>query len=158
MELLIREKRITDLMDLLELFRAGDELHFSAHPELFQDCGDDFRRQYVHNLLTSHNTNFFIAENQGEILGFISVMVREAIPLPVLTPRRYGVIENIVVKAQHRQKGVAHALLAQADEWLKAQGIYEVELNVYFFNQPAKALYEKEGYTPVSQKMHKSLK
>lgn len=157
MDWIIREKKMEDLEGLLELFREGDAYHRAAHPELFKDGGDDFRREFLRSVLTGKNANLFIAESMGLIIGFVYVFIREALALPVFVPRRFGSIDNLFVREDWRGKGVARSLLWEVEKWLKGQGIIDVELNVYEFNQQAIALYEKQGFTTVSRKMNKSL-
>lgn len=158
MDWIIREKKMEDLEGLLELFREGDAYHRAAHPELFKDGGDGFRREFLRSVLTGKNANLFIAENEGTIIGFVYVFVRETLALPVFVQRRFGSIDNLFVQENWRGRGVARSLLQEVERWLKNQGISDVELNVYEFNQQAIALYDRLGFTTISRKMVKSLR
>ena len=74
-----------------------------------------------------------------------------------MVKRKFAVIDNIGVHPDHRQQGLATALMKSAEEWAKEKGAQNMELNVYLFNSNAQLLYNKLGYSPISQKMSKTL-
>jgi ribosomal protein S18 acetylase RimI-like enzyme len=66
-------------------------------------------------------------------------------------------IYDIEVDAAHRGAGYGRALLAAAEDAVRARGVGAVELNVFGDNARAIRLYETSGYRVVTQQMRKSL-
>ena len=64
---------------------------------------------------------------------------------------------EIEVDEDHRGSGYGRALLAAAEEVVRARGVGAMELNVLGDNARAIGLYRSSGYTTVNQKMRKSL-
>ena len=59
---------------------------------------------------------------------------------------------NIAVHPNHRRKGIAEALVMALVEELKAAGSRCLTLEVRASNEPAKALYEKLGFSQVGRR------
>ena len=56
---------------------------------------------------------------------------------------------NVAVHPDYRRKGISEALVAELVEALKKQESHCLTLEVRVSNEPAKALYEKLGFTQV---------
>jgi len=74
-----------------------------------------------------------------------------------MVPRRFLVIDNIVVRKDSRRQGVGRLLLERAEQWALARGADMVELNVWEFNTGARLFYQALGYETASRKMWKQL-
>ena len=59
---------------------------------------------------------------------------------------------NIAVDAHYRRQGIAQALVEALVAQLKEKGNHSLTLEVRISNQPAIALYEKLGFTPVGRR------
>lgn len=88
------------------------------------------------------NTKFFVAEKDGEIIGYIGVqnIVGE------------GFITNVAVLPDHRGCGVGTALLNTAAEFCKSTGIVSLSLEVRKSNLTAIKIYEKAGLKAVGKR------
>ncbi|BCB77640.1 GNAT family N-acetyltransferase [Phytohabitans flavus] len=64
---------------------------------------------------------------------------------------------DIEVEPEFRGAGYGRALLAAAEEAVRAQGLAELELNVFGHNPVAMSLYATSGYRVVTQQMRKTL-
>ena len=67
-------------------------------------------------------------------------------------------IYDIEIDEAHRGAGYGRALLAAAEDAVRAHGVGAVELNVFGDNTRAIRLYETSGYRIVTQQMRKSLR
>jgi ribosomal protein S18 acetylase RimI-like enzyme len=159
MDIRIRPATLQDYEALLPLFEDIDAQHRQHHPERFQKpAGPAREREFLLAALADEQTGFFVAEANGDLVGHVHVIVRETPPLPILKPRRFAHIDEIVVKAAYRGQGVGHLLMKQAEAWAVAQGATAIELGVYEFNQQAQEFYRDLGYGTFHQRMGKELK
>jgi ribosomal protein S18 acetylase RimI-like enzyme len=158
MDIRIRQAIPQDYEALLPLFEDVDALHRQHHPERFQKpTGPARERDFFLTALAGEQVGFFVAEVSGELVGHVQVVVRETPPVPVLKPRHLAYIDEIVVKAAYRGRGVGRLLMAQAEAWAKTNGATAIELGVYEFNQEAQAFYRDLGYTTFHRRMGKAL-
>lgn len=158
MEVNIRNAVAEDYPALCELFDGVDALHRDNLPHIFQRPDGSIRDQeYFLGLMADENVGLFVAEIDGELIGFIHVIIRDAPPLPIFVPRRYAIIDSLGVKTEAQGRGIGRKLMDIAREWALAKGATAIELNVYEFNQTAIAFYQKLGYCTLSRKMIKRL-
>jgi len=159
MELHIREAVASDYDSLCVLFEETDALHRENLPHIFQKPEGPVRdEEYILGLISDKNAALFIAQIGREPVGAICVIVKESPAVPIFVPRRYAVIDNLVVKGSVRRRGIGRALMKRAERWVRAQGMESIELNVWEFNQDAIEFYRKVGYETASRKMSKWLK
>ena len=83
--------------------------------------------------------------------------MRESPDAPMFVARRFGQINEIVVKADRHRSGVGQLLMKQAHDWLSGQDVNQVQLHVWTFNENAIRFYQALGYTILSQVMSRSL-
>jgi ribosomal protein S18 acetylase RimI-like enzyme len=141
-----------------DLFDEINELHRLALPGIFQQpAGRIIQRDYFLSVLKDEQAAVFFAECEGQVAGFIYVLIREASAYPLLVPRQYGVVDTLTVRPAFQRTGVGRALMRQAEEWIASQGVNTIELTVYEFNRGAQAFYEGLGYATYSRKMSKKL-
>lgn len=73
------------------------------------------------------------------------------------TGDRQTYIFLVYVEPAHRRRGLATALLAQAESWAQSQGDRSLSLQVYADNPGAIALYERSGFAVESLGLRKRL-
>ncbi len=81
-------------------------------------------------------TRFFVAEKDNSVLGYVGISA-------ILDE---GYITNIAVFPEHRQKGVASALMNSLFEFTKENGLSFISLEVRESNNAAILLYKKFGF------------
>ena len=159
MEVSIREATGDDYNSLCELFDEIDTLHRHNLPHIFQKPDGSAREQnYISGLIADENNGLFVAEAGSKLVGFVHAIVRDTPVFPVFVPRRYAVVDSIVVKSGFQHHGIGRTLMEKVQEWAIAKGASSIELNVYEFNQTAISFYERLGYQAFSRKMSKELK
>ncbi len=159
MEISVRKATIDDYNAMCELFNEIDALHRDNLPRLFRKPDGAAReRDYYSGLIADENTALFVAEAGGELVGFVHAMVRETPALPVFVPRRYAIVDGIVVKSGFQNRGIGRTLMEKMQAWAIAKGATSIELNVYEFNRTAISFYESLGYQTLSRKMSKDPK
>ena len=161
MGITIRQAGEQDYEIYCGLMNEINELHRLALPGIFQKPpGRIIDQDYFMSLLNNDQGAIFFAFHgyEGQAAGFINVLIRETPAYPMLMPRRYGVVDTLVVRPAFQRTGVGRALMNQAEAWAASQEVSEVELNVYEFNLGAQAFYRQLGYTTYSRKMSKKLR
>jgi len=159
MEISVRKAAADDYNALCELFDEVDSLHRDNLPHLFQKPDGAAREpDYYAGLMKDENVALFVAESGKKLVGFVHAIVRDTPAFPVFIPRRYAIVDGIVVKAGFRNRGIGRTLMNQMQEWAIAKGATSIELNVYDFNEAAISFYERLGYQTFSRKMSKALK
>ena len=154
MEYMIREATQADYSSLCELFAEADAHHSQAVPNVFRPASGPARSpQYIADILANENSRLFVAEREGQVIGLVHIDIREAPDHPIMTPRRYAKVDDLVVGKSFRRSGIGRSLMARAHQWACERGVHQVELNVWEFNQSAIVLYEKLGYTTAARRM-----
>jgi len=88
-------------------------------------------------------TAMFVAEDDtGERLGYIHLEPGT----DYYDPIEHGHVADLVVAAAGEGRGVARALMAEAEAWAKRRGYHSLSLTVFAQNERARALYERLGY------------
>lgn len=97
-----------------------------------------------HALLQSGLTTVFVAEVEARPVASCTLVI-----VPNLTRggRSYGVIENVVTHAAHRQRGLGHAVLQAALDAAWAAGCYKVMLASGSQQEATLRFYEAAGFT-----------
>jgi GNAT superfamily N-acetyltransferase len=152
----VRPATLKDYVGLSEVFQEADLMHSGALPDLFRPVPGPARgRDYVAEIINGENSVVLVAEQDGKLIGAVHAEVREAPVIPLVTPRRFAVIDALVVTRPHRRKGVGAAVAGELQRWVKAKGISQIELTIYEFNKPALAFYQKLGFRTASRRLRK---
>ena len=141
---MIREMNLNDYEDVRILVRQIHELHLSNRPDIYND-GESFPKEYFEKVLSdANNLNYVYVENK-KIVGVLNATLQHTNPLPIIKPRTYYFIENLVVDKNHRRKGIAKKLFNYLTLKAKENNIDSIELNVWSFNTEAIKFYESMG-------------
>jgi GNAT superfamily N-acetyltransferase len=91
--------------------------------------------------VASADANHLVAEIDGEVVGFSSLHFRDRLNHP--TPD--GWIPDLIVAASARRRGVARALLTEAERICRERGCWSLTLESGFQREEAHVLYEEYG-------------
>lgn len=107
-----------------------------------EDYSPDRYEGYVHIFSAIGPKKVFVSlREQGNLIALGTVVVE----------RGWAGLSNIVVGAQHRGKGAATALLRSLVDWSLCNGAEQLYLQVLKDNSPALSLYQKLGFSPLSE-------
>lgn len=159
MKINFRKATVEDYNNLFELFDEIDTLHRDNLPHIFQQASGPVREQdYYSGLIDDKNVGLFVAEIGGKLVGFSHAIVKDTPAIPILVPRRYAIVDSIVVQAGFQNRGIGRKLMDKMQVWAIAKGATSIELNVYEFNEAAISFYKNLGYQTISRRMNKELK
>ena len=136
----IREAEPRDAAALVSLARA-----VSREPERWLLSSTDWRapaaeRRYLRTVHRSSHAAVFVAEVPEGLVARLSV-ARDPHPA---SPHVADL--GLMVAASHRRRGIGRALLQQAVDWARENGVTKLELHVFPDSKPALALYEAFGF------------
>jgi diamine N-acetyltransferase len=158
MDILLRAAIHGDYEALCALFAQGDHFHYQALPEFFRSVEGPARsREFFAEILVNEDAALFVAEHEGTLVGLVRCNVMNTPQIPVLVPRRFVLIHDMVVDKSFRHQGVGQTLLERVHQWALEKGVNEVELGVWEFNVTARSLYEKMGYRTTRRVMRNQL-
>ena len=104
----------------------------------WRNVGDE--RRYLRAIRRYPNAAVFVAEDEGKIVGRLSV-ARDQHPAS-----RHVADLGIMVAATHRRRGIGTALLKAAVDWAEKAEVRKLELHVFPHNTGAIQLYERFGF------------
>ena len=95
----------------------------------------------------------FVAEDGGEVVGFIEVGLRSH--ADGCDPRRaVGFVEGWYVEPRLQRSGVGRALMAAAEAWSREQGARELGSDTWLDNAGSQRAHEALGFEVVDRCVH----
>jgi ribosomal protein S18 acetylase RimI-like enzyme len=151
----VRRARSDDHAAVRALQDELDREHAAALPDVLTgpDPEDDDFAEAVAN---EARCFMAVAEEGGEVVGFVDASWHDP-ETPTDLVRPWCRINNLAVRAEHRRRGAATALVRAAEAWTRARGLPDVRLDVYEFNASARRLYERLGYATYRRQMRRQL-
>lgn len=135
-----------------------DALHVEHLPELFAPKPGPVRpRELLVARISGPGSAVLVAREGAEIVGVLEILMKIPTNREGLVHRPVALIDNVVVRAAHRGRGIGTQLMSHADIWAREHGAIATELHVWSFNDPARRLYERLGYSARSVRMERVL-
>ena len=142
MKINIEIPKIEDLKRVNELAMQVHEMHFKWRPDIFLDVDQVINEEEFDKKIKDEE--IFIAKHQDEILGYITISIKEK-DNRITRHRKQINIEAICVEEKSRGNGIGTALLNYAKKIGKEKNCTDMYLTVNEENEEAKKLYEKIG-------------
>ena len=153
----VRRAEERDIPAILNLLVQVDLVHHNGRPDLFKGPATKYTADELRGILAGGETPVFVcADENGRVLGHgFCVLQHSGGQLMVEHTTLY--IDDICVDETARGKGVGRALYEHILDFARAEGCYNVTLNVWSCNPGAMAFYEKLGLAPYKVGMEKIL-
>ncbi len=141
--------------DLLSLLNADvQNLHAAAMPERFKESGaDTFPASAARALLVKPNNLVFIAEVGSEPAGYAYAEIVHLGESSLVHAWDEVYLHHLSVRPAWRRKGVAGALLDRVRAAADELGIGPMTLQVWAFNDGARAFFQQRGFTPYMMRL-----
>jgi diamine N-acetyltransferase len=160
MQITIRQAKAEDAALLAELNTAVQQLHADAEPQRYKapQPHDPALIAVYSRHLADAKTQIFIAEAEGEALGYILLQEQQTEENPFVYAQNRLYIDQMSVNASHRGKGVGHALMQRAKELGRECNVDYLVLGVRAFNEEAIKFYKREGFEASTFSMWQKMK
>ncbi len=146
----IREAREADRPVLNAFMQGLNVFEHTLRPD--RDTGPAAAESHMTYLLdcVSDQGGFaLIADIDGRPAGFLLALIEQAAGTYLIPEQRqYGVITDLFVAEDARRKGVAQALIREAEDRFRATGIDRVMVTALSDNRDAVETYGALGYGP----------
>ena len=119
-------------------------LHHDHRPDQLRDTEVPLTQERFRELLGDAFV-FLVAEEEGRVIAHAFASRRGYKDHPGYRDREWFEIDDIVVDAEHRGKGVGSALFEAMQAEARALGFDHIELTVWGFNTQARDFYVKRG-------------
>ena len=143
----IRKATSVDTLLLSTLCVDVQKLHAQSHPDLFKTPqSPDFAVPFFEEILQEDTMYIYIAEENGQALGYIFFKIVERDENPFLFARRFLMIDQISVRPGAQGQGVGKALMQQVENTARDLEIKSIQLGSWDFNTNAHGFFERMGY------------
>lgn len=146
-----------DLDRILEIKKdAHEELYVRNRPDLYKESEQVYTDGFIASFFTDKAKKILIYKEAEVIAGY---MLTEAVEVdkPMMTPRKYLFIHDLVVSRDRRSNGVGTELMRAAEYLADIEKASKIELSVHSFNENAQKLYIKLGYGVRAVRMEKEI-
>lgn len=108
---------------------------------------ENYTTFFFMNLYQRFPETFIVAEENGDVMGYIMCRIETGIPsFKLLGITRKGHVISIAVLPEHQREGIGYALMREAMEAMVNYKAKECYLEVRASNVPAVNLYRKMGF------------
>jgi ribosomal protein S18 acetylase RimI-like enzyme len=153
MDIVVRQVIETDFDQVGAVFLEELTYHAGLLPDRFQIADPIMTREWFDEILANANKTIIVAELDETIVGLVQLTLATNPDDPIFRPRKYVYVEDLAVAGWQRRQGIGRLLMAQARDWALAQGVSEIELDVWELNKWGISFYEALGYTTIRRKM-----
>ncbi|GIW38545.1 MAG: aminoglycoside 6'-N-acetyltransferase [Meiothermus ruber] len=122
--------------------------YFALRTALWPDSEADFELE-VSKILNNHRLASFVAEQNGQLVGFVEVSLRDYAEGCESSP--VGYLEGWYVAPKHRKTGIGRWLVQAAEDWARARGCSEMASDSELSNTPSHQAHARLGYQEVER-------
>ena len=139
----IRIANLEDTPQLMELFDGSLRHMVKLQPWRWRIVPQE--KEFVQAAILEPNGVLYVWEEDGRLLGLVSLFLKAQEESDVRLPCRYVDLDTLYVRPEAKGRGIGTALYQAACQWAKAQGADRVELMTLGENRNARAFYGKMG-------------
>ena len=133
---------------MIRLLKQVGQVHHLGRPDLFRDGAQKYNEADLQELLTDEDRPIFVAEENGQVLGYGFCILEKTENNPVLNDHFSCYIDDLCVDETIRGRGIGKAIYRHIAAFARELGCDSVTLNVWAFNEGAMKFYESLGLRP----------
>ena len=135
---------------LAKLNAVVHDLHVAMFPEYFKATDANELANRFQSLLSEPTARIWLAEVGGTAVGYVVAVHQEAPEHALCHARRWCEIVEIAVASDWRNKGIGGTLVREVIAEAHGNGIYDIELTSWSFNEQAHQAFIHMGFTSKS--------
>jgi diamine N-acetyltransferase len=143
---------------LAALCALVQEMHFRERPDDYKPVDIRALEQWFRDVVVGGTGRIWIAEVGTTPAGYAFVTDQRRSENVFCYARQWREVEQLGVHPQFRQHGVARALLDHVARTAAADGVAEVELNTWAFNEDARRAFQRCGFRYKNVRMERPLR
>ena len=133
---------------MLRLLHQVGQIHHRGRPDLFRSDALKYDETQLESLLQDESSPIFVAEQNGQVLGYGFCKIKKCSGHPVFTDYRELYIDDICVDEGCRGQHIGTAIYREICRYAKTHKCHNITLNVWSFNEGAMHFYESCGMRP----------
>lgn len=141
----IRRAKESDINAVDKLLYEVHKVHSDVRPDLFKSGSKKYTDGELRQILSDDGRPVFVAEKDGNVLGYIFCVHQQYIGNNSLTDIKTLYIDDLCVDENARGMNIGRSLYNYAVDYARENGFYNVTLNVWADNINAVKFYEKLG-------------
>lgn len=142
----IREAKIEDKKDLIEILIQAQELHYENRPDIFKKITKKEVENEVIEVLNNKERKIIVAVNdRNMVCGLIIFKIKEIENHVNLKDAKILYVGKIVVDKKYQRKGIGTLLMQEINRIAKELNCNRIELNCWSFNKKAIEFYKSQG-------------
>lgn len=150
----LRPATLEDEDKVFGLFSVVHSLHAEARPAFFRPARHDelFKNDFK-AAVESDREHIILAERDGEAAGYVRYRTFKTKEALYTVPLKFADISQITVHERFRRTGCASALLDHVKAHAAELGLDFIDLEHWWFNEPALETFSSHGFVPERQTM-----
>ncbi|MGI8825185.1 MAG: GNAT family N-acetyltransferase [Chloroflexota bacterium] len=156
--MIVREAKSEDIPGMVATNASVQRLHAGAHPGLFKPPSPSADiKGYFARLLNDVDHRIYVAAERDRVLGYIFAQIFRRPENPFRYPLDLVLVHNVAVDPGCRRQGVGAALMHQVLDAAGREGIQRIELDMWSFNDVARAFFAEQGFVVFNERMVREL-
>ncbi|MEY8326826.1 GNAT family N-acetyltransferase [Lachnospiraceae bacterium 54-11] len=145
----IRRAMEKDMDGINNLLQQVCLVHHEGRPDLFKYGAKKYTDDQLKAIIHDDNRPIFTATDEdGKVLGYAFCIFQQHINDNILTDIKTLYIDDLCVDENIRGRHIGKQLYEAVLAFAREQGCYNVTLNVWSLNEPARKFYESCGLKP----------
>ena len=146
---IVRRAELRDIPTIMDLLVQVNMVHHNGRPDLFNGPATKYNAEELRVLLQDPTRPIFVwTDEQDTVQGYAFCIFQQHVNDHVLTDIRTLYIDDICVEEQARGRHIGSDLYHHVLDYARAEGFYNVTLNVWSCNPGAQKFYERMGMKP----------
>ena len=142
----IRQAKIEDKKELIELLMQAQELHCKNRLDIFKQITKKETESEVIEVLESEERKMIVAVNEkGKVCGLVIFKIKEVENHTNLKNAKILYVGKIVVDKKCQRQGVGTLLMQEMNKIAKELKCNRMELSCWSFNKEAIEFYKAQG-------------
>jgi ribosomal protein S18 acetylase RimI-like enzyme len=156
--MVIRRAKKQDIQSINNLLMQTAMVHHNGRPDIFKPSGKKYSDEEIMELIADDSRPIFVAVDEADqVLGYAFCVFKQFFGREIMTEIIRLYLDDLCVDEDKRGMGIGTALFDYVVAYAKENGCYNVELNVWSFNEGAIRFYEKCGLAPQKTIMERIL-